>query len=90
MNVLFPSGAAMLVRKHEFLAMGGFDPLMFMYHEDVDLGWRYWLRGQRVVMCPRSVVFHAFGGTTGVEHGVPGATSWAIGITSARSGRTTT
>lgn len=68
-NVLFPSGAAMLVRKHEFLAMGGFDPLMFMYHEDVDLGWRYWLRGQRVVMCPRSVVFHAFGGTTGVEHG---------------------
>lgn len=68
-DCLFPSGAAMLVRKHEFLAMGGFDPLMFMYHEDVDLGWRYWLRGQRVVMCPRSVVFHAFGGTTGVEHG---------------------
>lgn len=66
-DVLFPSGAAMLVRKNEFLAMGGFDPMMFMYHEDVDLGWRYWLKGQRVVMCPRSVVFHAFGGTTGVE-----------------------
>lgn len=68
-DVLFPSGAAMLVRKHEFLAMGGFDPMMFMYHEDVDLGWRYWLRGQRVVMCPQSVVFHAFGGTTGAEQG---------------------
>ena len=68
-EVLFPSGAAMLVRKHEFIAMGGFDPTMFMYHEDVDLGWRYWLKGQKVVMCPRSVVFHAFGGTTGVEQG---------------------
>ncbi|WP_320376722.1 glycosyltransferase [Thiomonas sp.] len=66
-DVLFPSGAAMLVRKHEFLAIGGFDPAMFMYHEDVDLGWRYWLNGQRVVMCPRSIVFHAFGGTTKVE-----------------------
>lgn len=68
-DVLFPSGAAMLMRKREFLDMGAFDPSYFMYHEDVDLGWRYWLLGQRVVMCPRSVVFHAFGGTTEVEMG---------------------
>jgi len=66
-DVLFPSGAAMLMRRSEFLELGGFDPAYFMYHEDVDLGWRLWLLGRRVVLCPRSVVLHAFGGTTGAE-----------------------
>ena len=68
-DVLFPSGAAMLMRRQEFLDAGAFDPSYFMYHEDVDLGWRYWLLGKRVVLCPGSVVFHAFGGTTKVELG---------------------
>lgn len=68
-DVLFPSGAAMLMRKPEFLDIGAFDPSFFMYHEDVDLGWRFWLLGKRVVMCPGSIVFHAFGGTTQVEQG---------------------
>ncbi len=68
-DVFFPSGAAMLMRKQEFLDIGAFDPAFFMYHEDVDLGWRFWLSGRRVVMCPRSIVFHAFGGTTEVEMG---------------------
>jgi GT2 family glycosyltransferase/LmbE family N-acetylglucosaminyl deacetylase len=66
-DVLFPSGAAMLMRAPDFLDAGAFDPSFFMYHEDVDLGWRYWLTGRRVVLCPGSVVFHAFGGTTKVE-----------------------
>lgn len=68
-DVLFPSGAAMLMRKGEFLDIGAFDPAFFMYHEDVDLGWRLWLLGKRVVLCPGSIVFHAFGGTTKVEMG---------------------
>jgi GT2 family glycosyltransferase len=68
-DVLFPSGAAMLMRKPEFLDIGAFDPAFFMYHEDVDLGWRIWLLGKRVVMCPGSIVFHAFGGTTKTEMG---------------------
>jgi GT2 family glycosyltransferase len=66
-DVFFPSGAAMLMRAPDFLDAGAFDPSFFMYHEDVDLGWRFWLAGRRVVLCPGSVVFHAFGGTTKVE-----------------------
>jgi GT2 family glycosyltransferase len=68
-DVLFPSGAAMLMRRTDFLDVGAFDPSYFMYHEDVDLGWRLWLLGKRVVMCPASVVFHAFGGTTKSQQG---------------------
>jgi GT2 family glycosyltransferase len=63
-DVLFPTAAAMLVRKRDFLACGGYDPAFFMYHEDVDLGWRLWLAGRRVVLCRESVVYHHFGGTS--------------------------
>jgi GT2 family glycosyltransferase len=63
-DVLFPTAAAALIRKEEFLAVGGFDPAMFMYHEDVDLGLRLRLMGRRVVVCERAVVYHTFGGTS--------------------------
>jgi GT2 family glycosyltransferase len=62
-EVLFPTAAAMLIRREDFAAAGGFDPAMFMYHEDVDLGWRLWLAGRRVVACRDSVVVHALGGS---------------------------
>jgi hypothetical protein len=61
---LFPTAAAMMIRKQDFLNLGGFDPAFFMYHEDVDLGWRIWLAGGDVLVCPQSVVYHVFGGTT--------------------------
>ncbi len=63
-EVLFPTAAAMLMRRADFLAIGGFDPAVFMYHEDVDLGWRLWLAGRRVVVCRDSVVGHVRGGAS--------------------------
>jgi hypothetical protein len=68
-EVLFPTAAAMLMRREEFLAMGGFDPAFFMYHEDVDLGWRLWIAGRRVVVCRDSLVRHAHGGTARAARG---------------------
>jgi hypothetical protein len=62
--------AAMMVRKEEFLSLGGFDPSYFMYFEDVDLCWRYWLSGFRVLYVPASVVYHLYGGSSGADrHG---------------------
>jgi len=63
-ETLFPTAAAMLMRRSAFNDVGGFDPEFFMYHEDVDLGWRFWLGGYRVLYCPQSLVYHQFGGTT--------------------------
>ena len=63
-DVLFPTAAAMLMRKCDFQSCGGFDPAMFMYHEDVDLGWRLWLLGRRVVLSCDSMVRHRIGATT--------------------------
>lgn len=56
-------GASMLVRKKVFEELGGFDEKFFVSFEDVDLGWRAWIMGYRVVMVPKSIVYH-FGGQT--------------------------
>ncbi len=57
-DVLFATGAAMVIRASTFAAVGGFDERFFMFYEDVDLGWRLNLLGHRVRYVPSSVVFH--------------------------------
>ncbi|MEP6776454.1 MAG: glycosyltransferase family 2 protein, partial [Chloroflexota bacterium] len=66
--VLFASGGAMLIRRDTFLEVGGFDPSYFAYFEDVDLGWRLWVLGYRVVYAPNAIVRH-IGGATGSRRG---------------------
>ena len=57
-DVLFGTGAALLVRRKVFEQLGGFDERFFMFCEDVDLGWRLNLRGYRVRYEPRSIAYH--------------------------------
>ncbi|MGB7798369.1 MAG: glycosyltransferase family 2 protein, partial [Pseudonocardiaceae bacterium] len=57
-DVLFGTGAALLVRREVFERLGGFDERFFMFCEDVDLGWRLNLRGYRVRYEPRSIAYH--------------------------------
>jgi GT2 family glycosyltransferase/glycosyltransferase involved in cell wall biosynthesis len=57
-EVLAPCGAAMLVRRDTFWQVGGLDEEFIAYYEDVDLGWRLWLSGYRVVLAPAAVVYH--------------------------------
>jgi GT2 family glycosyltransferase len=61
--LLFPSGGAMAIRRDAFFDVGGFDADYFMYHEDVDLGWRLWLCGYKVLYVPSAVVYHKSGGS---------------------------
>jgi GT2 family glycosyltransferase len=60
---LFASGAAMFIRKDLFLEAGGFDEDFFAFFEDVDLGWRLWLLGHRILYVPSSLVYHRHHGT---------------------------
>lgn len=52
------SGAACLLRREAFEAVGGFDPRLFMYAEDVDLSWRLRALGWKLHYVPRAAVFH--------------------------------
>lgn len=57
-DVLFGTGAAMFVRASVVAELGGFDERLFMFYEDVDLGWRLTNRGWRCRFEPRSIAYH--------------------------------
>ena len=57
-EVFAASAAAMLVRHDLFLALGGFDPDMYLFGEDVDLCYRAQLAGARAVASSYAKVRH--------------------------------
>ena len=59
-DVSFASGAALVVRREAWDAVGGFDPAYFMYGEDVDLSLRLRLAGWGVGIVPAARVEHAY------------------------------
>lgn len=59
------SGAAMMVRRSEFEAVGGFDETFFMYSEDVDLCYRFHQRGRKIFYEPASSITHRLGSSSG-------------------------
>lgn len=63
-NTLFAHGAAAAYDREKFIDLGGFDPLYWTeYYEEVDLSYRAWMRGWRVLFDPQSSVYHYAGGT---------------------------
>jgi len=58
-------GAAFFVRKELFDRLGGFDEDYFTWGEDIDLCWRIWLSGHKVIFIPTAVVYHKGSGTSG-------------------------
>ena len=57
-EVAWVSGAAMLVERAAFLALGGFDEQLFLYKEDEDLGLRMRRAGWQVIYEPAAVLRH--------------------------------
>ncbi|MCJ0699745.1 glycosyltransferase [Frigoribacterium faeni] len=57
-DILFGTGAALFVRAEVFEQVGGFDERLFMFYDDVDLGWRLNLLGWRVRYQPASLAYH--------------------------------
>jgi GT2 family glycosyltransferase len=58
--VAVASGAAVLVRRSAWDAVGGLAERFFMYHDDVDLAWRVRLAGYDVRFAPRARVTHDY------------------------------
>ena len=62
-EIFWASGAAMCCRRKLFIELGGFDEDFFAHMEEIDLQWRMQLAGYRIMVEPRSVVYHLGGGT---------------------------
>jgi GT2 family glycosyltransferase len=53
------TGAAVLIRRDVFEVVRGFDErIFFMYCEDVDLSWKFWLRGWKCLYVRDAMVQH--------------------------------
>ncbi len=57
-QVLAVSTAAMLARRDIFEELGGLDPNLALFRDDVDLGWRARVAGFTVKCVPEALVFH--------------------------------
>jgi len=58
--VAYASGSAVLIRRAVLEQVGLFTEEFFMYHEDLDLGWRAWLCGWKSVVVPTAVIYHKY------------------------------
>ncbi|TAK03554.1 glycosyltransferase family 2 protein [Patescibacteria group bacterium] len=59
-EIAYGSGAATLYRATALKAAGLLDDHLFLYHEDLELGWRLRLAGFRNVLSMKSVAFHRY------------------------------
>ena len=62
-DVLWVTGACLMIRSSLWKAMGGLDGRFFAHMEEIDLCWRSQLAGWKVTTVPQSVVWHLGGGT---------------------------
>lgn len=62
-DIFWASGAAMFLRADLFNRAGGLDNDFFAHMEEIDLCWRLKNMGYRIVVNPKSVVYHVGGGT---------------------------
>jgi GT2 family glycosyltransferase len=66
-TVLAVNSAGMLVRRRVLEELGGFDPQLPIFGNDVDFGWRAAAAGHKTVIVPQAVVFHAEAAHRGVR-----------------------
>ncbi len=64
-EVFSPCGAAMMIDRALFQAVGGFDEAFFCYGEDVDLGYRLQLAGEPTLLVPDATIHHVGSASTG-------------------------
>lgn len=70
---LYAGGGCAAFRRSMFLELKGFDPLYRpAYAEDMDLSYRAWKRGWKVIYEPRAVIYHQVGVTLNEIHGQAG------------------
>jgi GT2 family glycosyltransferase len=60
-EVFLASAACMLARKANFAALKGFDGRLPLGYEDVEICWRAWLHGWKIVYAPKAICWHRVG-----------------------------
>ncbi len=59
-EITYSSGAAVLYRSSVLRQVGLLEQFYFMYHDDLELGWRIRLAGYKNVLAPQSIAYHHY------------------------------
>ena len=62
-EVLWATGACLMIRAEDYWAVGGLDARFFAHCEEIDLCWRLRWLGRKICCVPQSRVYHVGGGT---------------------------
>ena len=62
-EIFWASGAALFVRSEIYHQLGGLDEDFFAHMEEIDFCWRLKNNGYKILVSPKSVVYHVGGGT---------------------------
>lgn len=62
-EILWATGACMMIRSRDYWEAGGLDGRFFAHNEEIDLCWRLRLAGRKIYCIPESEVYHVGGGT---------------------------
>lgn len=73
------SGAALFVRREAFVAVGGFDPQIILYHEDDDLSLRLVKQCGALMYVRDSRVVHMGGASSGRDTEIAALKGWHMG-----------
>lgn len=59
-EILYASGCSFIIKKEVFEKIGGYNEEYYMYHDDLELSWKAKLAGYKIVLAPKSVVYHKY------------------------------
>jgi len=59
-EITYASGCSMLIKRDCYREIGNLDEKFFMYYEDQDLCWRARMKGFRIMLSSKSIIFHKY------------------------------
>jgi GT2 family glycosyltransferase len=62
-EIFWATGACMFVRADAYWRTGGLDEDFFAHQEEIDLCWRFKSLGKKIIVAPKSMVYHLGGGS---------------------------
>jgi len=56
----YASGCSFIIRRVTFLAIDGYNEDYYMYHDDLDISLKARLAGYKIILAPRSIMWHKY------------------------------
>ena len=56
----YASGCSFIIKKDVLDKIGGYNEEFYMYHDDIEMSWKTKLVGYRIVLAPKSIMYHKY------------------------------